>query len=70
MVFVDQSAELVAALDLSVAQLRLRIRRAWREQREPAVRAFLFVVGGIGAKHTLEVAAADDQHPVETLGTV
>jgi hypothetical protein len=40
-VFVDQSAELVATLDLSMAQLRLRIYRVWWQQREPAVRALL-----------------------------
>ena len=65
----DQAAELVAALDLSVAQLGVRVQRVWWEQREPAVWAFVVVMGGIGAKHALGVAAADDQQAVEALGT-
>jgi hypothetical protein len=37
-------------------------------QRESAVRALAVVMGGIGAEHKLEVAAADDQKPVQALG--
>jgi hypothetical protein len=61
MVFVDQSAESVAALDLSVARWRVRVCRVGGEQRESAVWALAVVVGGIDSKHCLEVAAADDQ---------
>ena len=45
-VFVDQSAEAVTALDLAVARWRVGACRVGREQRESAVRA---VVGGVGA---------------------
>jgi hypothetical protein len=44
MVFVDQSAESVAALDLPAARWRIGTCPVGREQREPAVRA-LAVVG-------------------------
>jgi hypothetical protein len=39
----------------------------WRLKRERAVRPVLVVVGGVEAEHLLEVAAADDQDPVEAL---
>src|SRR5437763_15798982 len=68
-VFVEQSAESVAAFDLSAARLWLRACRVGREQRESAVWALAVVVGGVDAEHCLEVAAADYQQPVETLGT-
>ncbi len=35
---------------------------------ERAVGAFAVVMGGVGTEHSLEVAAAEDQQPVETLG--
>ncbi len=60
-VFVDQSAESVAALNLSVSRWLVRVCRVGREQRESAVRALAVVVGGVDAEHSFEVAAADDQ---------
>ena len=48
-VFVDQSAESVAALDLSAARWRVRVCGVGREQRESAVRALAVVVGGVDA---------------------
>jgi hypothetical protein len=48
-VFVDESAESVAALDLSANRLRVRVCRVGREQGEPAVRALAVVVGGVDA---------------------
>jgi hypothetical protein len=50
-VFVDQSAEPVAALDVSAARLRVRACRVGREQRESSVRALAVVVGGVDAEH-------------------
>jgi hypothetical protein len=38
------------------------------EQRECSVRALAVVVGRVDAERPLEVAAAEDQQPVETLG--
>jgi hypothetical protein len=48
-VFVDQSAESVAALDLSAARRRIGGCRIGREQRESAVRALAVVVTGVRA---------------------
>jgi hypothetical protein len=67
-IFVDQSAESVAPLDLRAAWLRVGACRVGREQRESAVWALAVVVRGVGARHLLEVAAADDQESVETFG--
>lgn len=67
-VFVDQTAESVTALDLSGAWPRVGVCRGGREQRESAVWALAVVVAGVDAEHVLEVAPADDQQPVETFG--
>jgi hypothetical protein len=48
-VFADESAESVAALDLSVAGWRVRICPVGREEREPAVRAPPVVMIGVDA---------------------
>jgi hypothetical protein len=63
-VFMDQSAESVAALDLSVGRWRVRVCRVGCEQRESAVWALAVVMGGVDAEHCFEVAAAEDQEPV------
>jgi hypothetical protein len=39
-----------------------------REERECSVRALVVVVGHVGAEYVFEVAAAEDQQPVEALG--
>jgi hypothetical protein len=70
-VFVDQAVEKVTAS-------RLRIR--WRSQRrrtaaclfgwpkcERAVRPMPIVMTGVDAQHMLELAAAEDEQPVEAL---
>ena len=57
----DQSAETVAALDLSAAWLRIGVCRFGWEQSESAVGPLAVVVGGVGAEHCLEVAVAEDQ---------
>jgi hypothetical protein len=38
-----------------------------RDEREPTVRARAVVVSGVDAQYSLEVAAAEDEQPVETL---
>jgi hypothetical protein len=48
-VFVDQSAESVAALDFSAARWLVRGCRVGREQRESAVGALAVVVGRVDA---------------------
>jgi gluconokinase len=60
-VFVDQSAESVAAFDLCAARLWVGACRVGREQRESAVGSLAVVVGGVDAEDRLEVAAAEDQ---------
>jgi catechol 2,3-dioxygenase-like lactoylglutathione lyase family enzyme len=50
-VFVDQSAESVAALDLSAARWRISVCRVGREQRESAVGALAVVMDGVNAEH-------------------
>ena len=66
MVFVDESAESVAALDL-VTGSGCRCRFGCKE-RESAVRTLAVVMRCVEAQHAFEVAAAEDQQPVETLG--
>src|SRR5919197_6125442 len=67
-VFVDESAESVAALDLSATRWRIGSCRVGRQQCQSAMWAFAVVMGGVGAKHRFEMSAADDQQPVETFG--
>src|SRR6266567_616901 len=50
-VFVDQSAESVAALDFSAARRLVRVCRVGRELGESAVWALPVVVGGVDAEH-------------------
>jgi hypothetical protein len=65
---VDESAELVAALDLAGGSWTGRVGGIGRQERESAVWTLAVVMGGVGAEHVLEVAAAEDQYPVEALG--
>ena len=70
LVFVDQPAEQVTAADaIEVDRLLVAPRRL--AQRWPlverAVRAVLVVMGDIRGEDVLEVAAANDQDPVEAL---
>jgi hypothetical protein len=65
---VDEAAKQIVAFDLCVDRSSGRIFCFRRDERERAMRPLRVVVGRVGAKHVLEVAAADDQQPVETLG--
>jgi hypothetical protein len=65
---VDEAAKQIAAFDLRVARWSGCASRFGRDERERAMRPLRVVVGHVGAEHVREVAAADDQHPVETLG--
>ena len=67
-VFVDESAESVAALDLVTGRSCGCGCRFGRKERESAVGALAVVMRYVEAKHSFEVAAAEDQQPVETLG--
>ena len=49
MVFVDSSAELVAAFDLAAGRWARRVCRVGREQGESAVRALAVVMGRVDA---------------------
>jgi hypothetical protein len=63
-VLVDKSAELVAARDLAGGSWTGRVGRFGRQERESAVWTLAVVMGGVGAEHVLEVAAAEDQRLV------
>jgi hypothetical protein len=67
-VFVDESAKQIVALDLCVGWSNRCVSRFGRDERERAMRPLRLVVGHVAAKHVLEVASAEDQQPVETLG--
>jgi hypothetical protein len=68
-VFVDESAESGAALDLAGEWWIGGDGWVRREQRERSVRALAVVVGRVDAEGPLEVTAAQDQQPVEALGS-
>ena len=57
----DESAELVAALDLAGGWWAGRVGRFGRQERESAVWTLAVVMGGVGVEHVLEVAAAEEQ---------
>jgi hypothetical protein len=58
-VFVDESAESVAALDLADGRWTAGVGRCGREQRESSVWPLAVVVRRVGAEYALEVAAAE-----------
>jgi hypothetical protein len=67
-VFVDESTESVAPLDPAGGRWTGRVCRLRREEREPAVGALAVGVRRVDAEHPFEVAAAENQQPVETFG--
>src|SRR5438094_6932940 len=72
-VFVDQAAEEVTASELRMRWYSQRRRAAaypfgW-PKCERAVRPMPLVMTGVDAKHVLELAAAEDEQPVEALAT-
>jgi hypothetical protein len=67
-VFVDEAAEDFASVDVDRGCAgELGRGLVWRLKRERAVRPVPVVMGGVEAEHLLEVAAVDDQNPVEAL---
>src|SRR6266511_1622972 len=67
-VFVDEAAEDFAFVDVDRGCADEHGRGlVWRLKRERAVRPVSVVMGGVVAEHLLEVAAVDDQDPVEAL---
>ena len=74
MIFVDQAAEPVTAPQQTELDHITRgqvVVRKWLGERRPlaerAVRPVLVVMRAVGGHDAFEVAAADDQQPVETL---
>ena len=69
----DESAEAIASTDPRLSQgRRVRMRAAawlWRRQLEGAMRPMGVVVVDIEVEDTCEVAASDDQHPVQAFPT-
>jgi hypothetical protein len=72
-VFVDQAAEQVGAVELQIGS---RSRRRWvsvcllgRAKCECPMRPMLVVMARVDMKHVLELAAAENEQPVEALAT-
>jgi hypothetical protein len=63
---VDEAAEAIAAVDIAAGR-GLDLRRFRLGKCEPAVRALAVVVPDLDPENVFEVAAAEDQQPVETL---
>src|SRR6266511_2133250 len=69
-VFVDKPAEEIAtARAYRQCRLRNRCRAVGRHKPEGAVRAMLVVMPDIDTQHALEIAAANEQDPVEAIGS-
>jgi len=64
----DESAEQIAAVEASRRCLRRWFGAVRREQLESAVWPVLVVVAPVDAEHVLEMAAAEDEDPIETVG--
>src|SRR6266540_6222926 len=67
-VLVHEAAETIAAADVAAGRL-FDLGRFGRLKRESAVRAFAVVMPNVDAKDVFEVAAADDQEPIERFGS-
>src|SRR5262245_60929806 len=67
-VFVDEAAEEVVAFDRPGAWWIGSIDRFGRLKAACSMRASAVVVSRVRLEHVLEMSAADDQQPVETLG--
>jgi hypothetical protein len=67
-VFVDEAAKQIVAFDLRLARSNRCVSRFGRDERERTMRPLRVVVGHVVAKRVFEVAAAEDQQPVKTLG--
>jgi hypothetical protein len=63
---VDEAAEAIAAVDIAAGR-SLDFWGFGLIKREPAVRAFAVVVLDVDPQNVFEMAAAEDQQPVETL---
>ena len=64
----DESAEQIAAAKAGRRRQRRRIAAVRREQLESAVWPVLVVMAPVDAEHVLEMAAAEDEDPVEAVG--
>ena len=62
----QEATEAIAAVDIAAGRYFDLWRFGWIK-RKPAVRALSVVVPDIDAQDVFEVAAADDQEPIETL---
>ena len=63
----DQAAEAVVAVDLAAGWRRRWFRGLRGLEVERAMRSLRVVVLDVDAQHALEVAAVEDQQPVEAL---
>jgi hypothetical protein len=65
---VDESAEQIATANAGRRCRRRRVVAVRREQLESAVWPVLVVVAAVDAEHVLEMAAAEDEDPVQAVG--
>ena len=68
-VLVDEAAEPVASADLTRRRSFLSLVEFGWPEFDGAVRPLAVVMVDVDAEHAFEVAAVEDQQPVETLGT-
>jgi hypothetical protein len=67
LVFVDESTEQIATAKPGRLGQRRRVAAVRWEQLESAVWPVLVVVAAVDAKHLLEMAAAEDEDPIEAV---
>ena len=68
-VLVDEAAEQIVAFDRRHSRSSGCVSRFRRDERQRAMWPLRVVLGGVGAEHALELAAPDDQQPVQALRT-
>src|SRR5204863_9112033 len=68
-VLVDETTEAVATADLALGRSLPPLVEVGRSEFERAMWSLSVVMVDIDPEHTFEVAAVEDQQPVETLGT-
>src|SRR5215211_4835230 len=68
LVFVDESAEQIASAKVGKRGQRRGVAPIRWEQLESAMWPVLVVVAAVDTEHALEMAATEDEYPVEAVG--
>ena len=69
MVLVDEATEAVATADLALGRSLPWLVEVGRPEFERPMWSLLVVVVDVDVEHAFEVAAVEDQKPIEALGT-